>query len=567
MSTALQDARAEIERAIANTTVCSEFVRTAADQPDEPALRWRAGDGFAVKSWREYADEVAAVASGLRRLGVGRGDRVALLTRNRPEFHVADLGALFAGATPVSLYNSSPPAQIEYVLGHSGATVVVVENEAFATRVASVRDNLPALRHVVVIEPGASPPPDEVPFASLLAEAPVDLTTAAAEVAPDDLATIIYTSGTTGPPKGVMLTHHNVRYAVEIYARVMPIPLRGLREVSYLPMAHIAERLATHYFHALHGTVVTTCADITALPEYMVDVRPQWWFCAPRLWERLQAGVVGLAGADASPDQQRDALARLGLDEVRVAVTGSAPLPRSTFEFFRACGIPLSDCYGQSETTGFVSWDPDDVVPGTSGKPFPGVEVRIADDGEIVVRGPNVFAGYLNDPERTAEVLDADGWLRTGDLGRFDDGGNLVVLGRKREMLVPSSGHKVSPVALEAALKEHPLVREACAVGDGRPFIAALVVLDPEVAPGWARDRGIDDAAGDLAAHPDVVAEVQRGIDLVNERFARAEQIRAFALVGDEWIPDSDVLTPTSKVKRAAVHDRYAREIDGLYAE
>jgi long-chain acyl-CoA synthetase len=564
MTAVIEAERDGIEQAIAGTTVCSEFLRTVSTQPDAAALRWKEGSTFASMTWAEYADRAARVAAGLQGLGVTGGERVALFTRNRPEFHIADMGALFAGATPLSLYNSSPPAQIEYVLGHSRATVVVAENDEFAGRIASVRDSLPALRHVVVIEPGAGSGGD-VAFGDLLAGAPLDVDAAAARIDSDDLLTVIYTSGTTGPPKGVMLTHHNLRYAVEIYAQRMPIPLRGLRQVSYLPMAHIAERLATHYFHVLQGSVVTTCSDLTALPEYMVDVQPQWWFCAPRLWERLQAGAQAMAGPDADESAIRAALGRLGLGEVKVAVTGSAPLPRSTFEFFRRLGIPLADCYGQSETSGFVSWDPDDVVPGTSGKPFAGVEVRIAGDGEILVRGPNVFAGYLDEPKRSAEVLEADGWLHTGDLGSLDDGGNLVVRGRKQEMLVPSTGHNVSPVALEAALKELPLVREACAVGDGRPFIAAVVVLDPEVTPGWAEARGIAGSLEELAAHPEVRREVEEGVERVNERFARPEQIRAFALVGDEWLPDSDVLTPTSKLKRAAVHERYAAQIVELY--
>ena len=554
-------------------------------------------------TWLEYAERAGRVAAGLRSVGVAAGDRVALLMSNRPEFHVADIATQLVGATPLSLYNSSPPDQLRYLLAHSGATAVAVEDGPFLERVLSVRADIPSLQHVFAVGEGEEQRGTR-PFAELEGEGTLDVTLETSSVGPDDIATVIYTSGTTGPPKGVLLSHANLRYAVEIYCRVLGRSLQGLRQLSYLPMAHIGERLATHYFHVVNGSVVTTCPDLAALPEFMVEVRPQWWFCAPRLWERLQAGIEATLIGDAAQRERFDAarlvgmrvfehtnagepapaalaaewarlherdirpvLARLGLDDVQIAITGSAPLPRSTLEFFLSCGVPLSDCYGQSETSGFVSWSATGIVPGTSGRPFPGVEVEVASDGEILARGPNVFVGYLGDPERTAEALDVDGWLHTGDVGTVDAEGNLTVTGRKSEMLVPSSGHKVSPVAIEAALKEHPLVREACALGDGRPFVAALLVLDPELAPAWAAERDV--ATGDLAllaANPAVRAELEEHVATGNARFARAEQVRAFAIVGDVWMPDSDVLTPTSKLKRKNVAERYADEIDALYA-
>jgi long-chain acyl-CoA synthetase len=258
-------------------------------------------------------------------------------------------------------------------------------------------------------------------------------------------------------------------------------------------------------------------------------------------WERAREEVI-------SP-----VLAEVGLDRVQISLSGSAPMPRHVFDFFTRCGLPLSDCFGQSESTGFVAWDPRHVVPGTSGKRFPGTELRIAEDGEILSRGPTVFAGYLDAPELTAQVVDERGWLHTGDLGRLDDGGNLRIIGRKKEMIVPTSGHNVSPVAIEAALKESPLIAQACAVGEGRPHIAALLVLDPEV------------LGGRTAGDADVRTEIDAHVALANARFPRPEHVRSYRILDEEWLPDSDVMTPTAKLKRHGIHARYAGEIDALY--
>lgn len=602
----VQESRQQLERCVAGRTICSEFLKVVADRPAEVSLRRREGSAWRIYSWGDYADMVSVLAAGLRRLGVARGEFVAILCRNRPEFHFVDVGTLFAGGTPLSLYNSAPPDQIAYVLGHSRASVVVVEDQGFLDRVLAVRDSLPELRHIVVIEAGGAAPNGVVTLDAVMAGPALDLGDAAAEVRPDDIATVIYTSGTTGTPKGVMLSHHNICYAVESHQRVSKVPLTGLRQVSYLPMAHIGERQVTHYYHLLGGTDVATCSDLSELPALMAEVRPQWWFCAPRMWEKLRARVEADLLAEperrpafdnalslgwqvhclrnegeAVPDEVlaqwdcarseivQPVLAQLGLDDVRMAITGAAPLAPETLKFFLSCGLKISDVYGSSETTGFMSWDPHHIVPGTSGRPLPGLEMTLAADGEIMVRSPAVFGGYLRDPERTREALTDDGWFRTGDIGIWDAHGNLSIVDRKKEILVPQSGHKVSPVQLENAVKrECALIGQACAVGDGRPYISMIMVLDPDVATAWARHRGLGEMClTDLAGTAEVRAETDAAVARANAGLAPAERIKSYLVIGDLWLPDTDLLTPTTKLKRRGVHARYAADIDRLYAQ
>jgi long-chain acyl-CoA synthetase len=600
------DFRQEVLRCVADRTLCTEFLRVVAQRPDEVCLRRPDGADWRCYSWSDYAERVGLIAAGLRRLGLARGENVAILCRNRPEFHFVDLGVLFAGGTPLSLYNSSPPEQIAYTLGHSGATLLVVEDHDFLERVLEIRHRLPRLRHIIMIEPAQSPRSGVISLQETAKGPPLDLDEAAAQVRPQDAATILYTSGTTGTPKGVVLSHQNLCYAVEVHARVSQLPLAGLRQLSYLPMAHIGERLITHYYHLIGGSMVTTCASLEELPATMAKVRPQWFFGAPRMWEKLRASVETELLADPSRRQRfnealalgwrmhcrhsegdtvpaeldrdwnraRDEvvsppLAKIGLDDVVLAITGAAPLAPDTLRFFLSCGVKISDVYGSSETSGFMAWDPHHIVPGTSGKPLPGLEMKLADDGEIVVRGPNVFRGYLHDPERTAEALTEDGWYHTGDVGAWDADGNLSVIDRKKEILVPTSGHKVSPVQLESAIKrECALIGQACAIGDARSYISMILVLEPDLAQAWARQRGLAALTlAELANSAEVRAVTDAAVTRVNARLAPAERIRAYVVVGDLWLPDSDLLTPTAKMKRRAVHARYVAEIEWLYSD
>jgi long-chain acyl-CoA synthetase len=528
------------------------------------------------------------------------------MLRNRPEFHVADLASLLIGATPVSVYNSSAPEQLAYIAANSRARAAIVEDIDFLRRLLKVRGELPDLRHVVILDDsddlGST---DVTPFAGLLDQSALPLAQAMTTSQPDDVATIIYTSGTTGPPKGVLLTHANVLWTNESFRRCLdPMSWTGRRFVSYLPMAHIAERMTTHYDHIVFGSVVTTCPDATELGSYLREVRPDVFFGPPRVFEKFAAGLQAAVGADpelaraftAACDVGRrvaglelagtavpetlaatwrahrrgvlePALGLIGLDRCEMAITGAAPVPTDLVHFFLAMGLPLSEIYGLSETCGPHTWEPYHVRPGTVGPPMPGCEVKLQSDGEVLLRGGNVFTRYLRDHVRTREARDQDGWFYTGDLGRLDDAGFLTIVDRKKEIIITAGGKNVSPANLEAALKRLPLVGQACVIGDGRPYITAIVVLDPEAAASWATHNDTSyTSLAELAQEAAVRAEIERGLAELNKRLAQPERIKRVLILGEEWQPDSDELTPTLKLKRRAVLDKYAAQIDSLYA-
>ncbi len=597
---------AEIHTAVDGQTVPTAFLATVRAHGDRVALRERDGDGWAETTFAEYGEKVARVAAGLAALGVGDGSRIVLMMRNIPAFHIVDMAAYFLGATPISIYNSSSPEQVAYLTGHCGATVAVVEDTGFLERFLKVRDELPALEHLVVLnDPDGLAGPDVHTVAGLLESEPIDLDAAAATTQPDHLATLIYTSGTTGPPKGVMLTHRNVAWTVDSLRRCLDLEsYLGKRVVSYLPMAHIAERMTSHYQQAWLGYEVTSCPDPGQIGAYARDVRPNVMFGVPRVWEKIHAGVMGALAADpdkarqfdeaveaakpivdaidwgtATEEQQqtyaflddvafRGVRELIGLDELDLAITGAAPIPAELLAWFRAIGVPLAEIYGMSESSGPMTFAARKVKPGTVGPAIPGCEVKLAEeDNEIICRGGNVFQGYLNEPEKTAEALDEDGWLHSGDIGTVDEDGYFSIVDRKKELIVTAGGKNISPANLEAALKMIPLVGQACAIGDRRPFVSALVVLDPDTAPAWARGQGIEfETLADLADDPRVQAEVDRGLADVMAQFNNAERVKKVTILAEEWLPDSEELTPTSKLKRRGIHAKYADTIESLYA-
>jgi long-chain acyl-CoA synthetase len=598
--------REEIDAATEGRTVAGEFLRTLEAHGSQTAVRWLTDDIWSSLTFDEVAERAARAAAGLLELGVGKGDRVVLMMRNIPAFHWLDLAVLFCGATPVSIYNSSAPDQVQYLVAHCGAKVAIVENELFLDKFLKVRDELPELGPIVVLDPPELLPEGVSPGSVLSEAAPVDLAAAVGNGDPEDLATVIYTSGTTGNPKGVMITNRNVVWtfesALHSYGWTRE-EMAGKRVVSYLPMAHIAERMVSHYGLVGGGLEVATCPDPSLLTSYLGPVKPNIVFGVPRVWEKVYGGLNAMISADpenaakfnaaideAIPlrekvtwetatdaeaarleelDAENFALVRalLGLDEVEMAVTGAAPIPAQLISWFRAIGLPLAEVYGMSENTGPMTFERFKVKPGTVGTALPGTELEIFPDGEVCCRGGHVFQGYLNDPEKTAEAIDEDGWLHSGDIGEIDEDGYLRIVDRKKELIITAGGKNISPANLEAALKLIPLVAQAAAIGDNRPFVSALVALDPEVAPVWANNQGIEfEDLADLATKPEVIAAVQAGLEDVMSEFNNAERVKKVHILGEEWLPDSDVLTPTSKLKRRGIHARYEVEIEAIYS-
>jgi long-chain acyl-CoA synthetase len=597
---------AEVDAAAAGRTVPRDFLELVRAHPASPSLHsMRADGGWNTWTLQQFADQVAKAAAGLSAVGVGTGERVLLMMRNRPDFHWFDAAAQFLRATPVSIYNSSSPEEIEFLAGHAEARIAIVEDGGFLDRILQVRDDLPNLERIYVIDPPDGPLPDGVHVADdLLDDGSADLDVLAAATEPDDIATLIYTSGTTGPPKGVMISQYNIVYTIEILRRSIDFEdFVGMRVVSYLPMAHIAERAVSHYQTMLLGYSVFCCPDPNQLTMYLKEVHPQLAFGVPRVWEKIYNGVNAALAADAErkaqfddgvraaieirrssidgefTDEQQATLdfldgvafstvrALVGLDAIELAITGAAPIPAPVLEWFNAVGIPLVEIYGMSETTGPMTFSPERPKIGTVGRGCHGMEVRIADDGEVICRGGNVFQGYFRQPDKTAETI-VDGWLHSGDIGEIDDEGYITIVDRKKELIITSGGKNISPANLEAALKTIPLIGQAAAIGDGRKFVSAILVLDPEAATVWAKSHGRESASlADLAEDADVLAEVQAGVDEINQRFAQVEQIKRFTLVSEEWLPDSDLLTPTSKLKRRGVNARYGADIDAMYTD
>ncbi len=597
-----------VHNAVVGTTAPQMFLKLAAERPDLPALhsmRTDAPGSWSVWTLHDYADATARAAAGLQAAGLGPNERVLLMMRNRPDFHWFDLAAQFLRATPVSIYNSSSAEEVQYLAEHAEARIAIVEDSGYLARLLGVRDQLPMLEQIYVIDPPSTDCPVGVQPASVLMDkGSADLAALAGEIEPDDIATLIYTSGTTGPPKGVIVTHYNVVYTVEALRQCFGLDsFVGRRVVSYLPMAHIAERMMSHYQAVILGYAVFCCPDANQLSSYLKEVHPEILFGVPRVWEKIYNGVnaalaidpankakfdEGVAAALAVKAAERSGTATAkqletwafldavafanvraltGLDAIVTAVSGAAAIPRSILEWFNAIGVPLSEIYGMSESSGPLTWSPQANRPGYVGQAIPGCEVVLGNDNEVWCRGGNVFTGYFKQPAQTAATL-VDGWLRSGDIGELDDDGYLRIVDRKKELIITSGGKNISPANLEAALKTIPLIGQAAAIGDNRKFCTAILVLDPESATVWARSHGREsESVVELAADPAVRSEVQEGVDEVNAQFAQVEQIKRFTLVGEEWLPDSDMLTPTSKLKRRGVMAHFAAEIEAMYAD
>jgi long-subunit acyl-CoA synthetase (AMP-forming) len=518
-----------------SATVAEAFLTTADMRADTPAIL--TADQQVALSWSEYGTAARRAASGLAAHGLKHGDAMGLLLSNRPEFHIADAAALLIGATPFSMYNTSAPEQLAHVIRDAGCRIIITE-PAFLDRLrAGIELSGATIDRVIVV--------GTADWSNLFANSEIRHHPRAA---PDDLATLIYTSGTTGPPKGVELTHRNILTMTrEVAAIVGAQPAH--RAISALPMAHIAERASTHYLPMAVGLSVVCCPNYSDVIPLLPKVQPDIFFSPPRLWEKLRSSLAAAVTDGAGHERIRN---RMGFGRLSTALTGAAPCPPAVIDFFTSIGIPLRELYGLSETTGVVSITTGTKVrPGSVGPPLPSAEVRVADDGELLVRGPLVMAGYRNQPEATAAAIDADGWLHTGDIASVSADGELRIVDRKKELIINAAGKNMSPSNIEARLKESsPVIGQVCVIGDGRPYNVALIVLD---------------AAAAMSNADGVQAHVRDAVERANAKLARVEQIKRFAVLADEWVPDSDELTPTMKLKRRPIAEKYATQIDALY--
>ncbi|SRX79227.1 AMP-dependent synthetase/ligase [Mycolicibacterium parafortuitum] len=496
-------------------------------------------------TWRGYGKAAQNVSAGLKAAGLGRGDAVGLLLSNRPEFHIADIAVLLAGSTPISLYHTAAPEQLAEILDNAGCSFIITEPAYEDKLEAALALMNSAAPRIVVVGRDS--------WMMLLTNPSAQPTLAAISMPEQsDTATVIYTSGTTGAPKGVELTHRNIMTTITEITRRIPLR-RDMRSISFLPMAHIAERLSTHYIPLITGSTIVCCGDMAHLVPLLQQVQPEILFSPPRLWEKLMAATAPAYQKGADPDTLRR---NIGCSRVEVALTGAAPCSPRVLDYFRTLGVPLRETYGMSESAGVVSIAELDAA-GCVGKPLPHNEVRVDADGELLVRGPSVMARYRRRPSATSAVIDEQGWLRTGDIARVDNNGRIWIVDRKKDLIINSGGKNMSPANIEARLREaDPLIEHACVIGDGRPYNIALIVVDDAV----RQALGLD-------SEDSLRAAVQEHVDQANSRLSRVERVRRFAVVPSSWTPDSDELTPTFKLKRTSIQKKYADVIEALYAD
>jgi long-chain acyl-CoA synthetase len=603
---------ATVSRPTETATLVARLLEHASDRPDDVAIREKHRGVWREWTWAEYASRVASVAAGLRTLGVVPGTRVAVHAENRPEWVIADLAAQGLGACTVGVYPTSPAPEVEYLLSHSAAEVLIAEDEEQLDKALAVRDRLPLLRHIVVMDPRGLRVGEldgVLTFESLESRGRGQDSLAAYEESvaaldPSDTAVLVYTSGTTGPPKGAMISHANLVASGRAFVEVLGAA-RGDEVLSYLPLCHVAERLISVIDGVWAGLVVNFGEGGPSFTHDLRDVQPTVFLGVPRVWEKMLA-TVEIRMADASrlkrtlyrvclrqgrriaPRRMSDRLSmgdrivlwvcgllvfralreRLGMSRVRAPISGAAPIAPAVLEWLWAIGIPVREGYGQTENTAICTLNPvGDIRLGTVGVASPGVEVRIADDGEILTRSAGVFQGYLNDPSATESTVDPDGWLHTGDVGELDEDGFLRITDRKKDVIITAGGKNVSPSEIENLLKVSPFVREAVVIGDRRKYLTALIGIELDTVGNWASRRGLAYTTyADLSAKPEVRSLISEVVTAANAKLAQVEQVKKFTLIGKELDHEDGELTATQKVKRRAMADRFAPEIEAMYS-
>ncbi|MGB5219884.1 MAG: long-chain fatty acid--CoA ligase [Polyangiales bacterium] len=582
-------------------TISNRLLQRAKSAPNDPAYYVREGGAWKPTNWGTYSDQVTQAGRALIALGFEPGQTACILGFNRPEWAILDLATMGAGGAPAGIYTTCSPVEVRYIVAHAEAPIILVEDEGQWRKVQAEIANMPHLKHVVTmkgvpkIDHGLVMTWDEFMAKGDQVDKQAYLDRVEA-LEPDALATLIYTSGTTGPPKGVMLSHHNLAWTANAAIQITTINADDC-SLSYLPLSHIAEQMFTLHIPITTGARVYFAESIEAVPENLKEVQPTIFFGVPRIWEKFHAGIsaklkdaTGLKAklvkwamnvgweTNKSPNGTKGLQYNLanklifsklkpaiGMGNARVCVSGAAPIAREVLEFFAGLDLLVLEVYGQSEDTGPTSFNtPTNYRFGTVGPALPGVEVKIADDDEILVKGPNVFLGYYKDQEATDATL-SNGWLHSGDLGAFDDDGFLSITGRKKDIIITAGGKNITPKNLEAAIKNHELINEAVVIGDRRKYLSALVTIDPEAGEAWAAANGED--ANALHKSAKLRASIQAHIDEMNSHFARVEQIKKFTILTRNLTIEDGELTPTLKVKRAKVSDHFADDIEAMYAE
>lgn len=593
------------------STLPEAFQRTVATYPDKIAIRTIGGG--AELTWGVFGTRVRELTGSLANLGCRGGERVAVLMRNLIENHLIDYAFAHLGAVPFGIFNSSSVEQIVYQIGHAEAEIVVTEARYLEKVTEAVSRLGDKVRHVIVADPDGDCAQLVGNQISLDAVTQIpsddfDFETAWRSIEPEDTACIIFTSGTTGPPKAAMWSHRMIMEGVRAIDAAIPLPRRGL--ISFLPMAHAGGRNNGHHYALAYGATITVCPDMNNVPEALVDAHPDLFSSSPRVYEKLKVAIEALI--EAQPEASRNAvrealeiglrvshadeagvsgetsdlaalrhrheqtvglfspiLQKVGLDQLRVVIIGGATVAPEIVHFFRAIGTPMLEAYGSTEVMLNVFNRVDDFKTGTAGKPLPGVELHLAEDGEVLCRGPLNFSGYFKDPDKTAEVMDSDGWVATGDIGTIDDDGFLRIVDRKKEIIINSHGKNMSPAVIETAIQdESSLIAQFVAIGESRRYVTGVATLDPVALQTFARSH--PELAGlsphEMTGHQLVEAEISAAIERGNARLNSNEQVKKFAILGLAWEQGDEILTPTAKVKRRIVNERYGDVIDGLYS-